>query len=49
MLNRDSEEILHDKNENFRGIKPQGEEEYGKILITEPSYNSKMKEYSIYW
>ena len=38
MLNRDVEEILYDENGNFRGIKSQGEEAYGKILITEPSY-----------
>ena len=37
MLNRDIEEILYDENGNFRGIKSQGEEAYGKILITEPS------------
>ena len=42
MLNRDVEEILYDENGNFRGIKSQGEEAYGKILITEPSYVQKM-------
>jgi len=41
MLNRDIEEILYDENGNFRGIKSQGEEAYGKILITEPSYVQK--------
>ena len=41
MLNRDVEEILYDENGNFRGIKSQGEEAYGKILITEPSYVQK--------
>ena len=38
MINRDIEEILFDENGNFRGIKSQGEEAYGKILVTEPSY-----------
>jgi Rab GDP dissociation inhibitor len=42
MLNRDVEEILYDENGNFRGIKSQGEEAYGKILITEPSYVQKL-------
>ena len=37
MLNRDVEEILYDESGKFRGIKTQGEEAYGKILITEPS------------
>ena len=37
MLNRDVEEILYDESGKFRGIKSQGEEAYGKILITEPS------------
>ena len=41
MLNRDVEEVLYDENGNFRGIKSQGEEAYGKILITEPSYAQK--------
>jgi Rab GDP dissociation inhibitor len=41
MLNRDVEEILYDENGNFKGIKSQGEEAYGKILITEPSYVQK--------
>ncbi len=41
MLNRDIEEILYDENGNFKGIKSQGEEAYGKILITEPSYVQK--------
>ena len=41
MLNRDVEEILYDDSGNFRGIKSQGEEAYGKILITEPSYVQK--------
>ena len=41
MLNRDIEKILYDENGNFRGIKSQGEEAYGKILITEPSYVQK--------
>ena len=41
MLNRDIEDILYDENGNFRGIKSQGEEAYGKILITEPSYVQK--------
>ena len=43
MLNRDVDEILFDENGNFRGIKSQGEEAYGKILITEPSYVEKLK------
>ena len=38
ILNRDIEDILYDQDGNFRGIKSQGEEIYGKILITEPSY-----------
>ena len=42
MLNRDVDEILYDENGNFRGIKSQGEEAYGKILITEPSYVQKL-------
>ncbi len=42
MLNRDVDEILFDENGNFRGIKSQGEEAYGKILITEPSYVQKL-------
>ena len=42
MLNRDIEEILYDENGNFKGIKSQGEEAYGKILITEPSYVLKL-------
>ena len=42
MLNRDVEEILYDENGKFRGIKSQGEEAYGKILITEPSYVQKL-------
>ena len=42
MLNRDVEEILYDENGNFRGIKSQGEEAYGKLLITEPSYVQKL-------
>ena len=42
MLNRDVEEILYDENGKFRGIKSQGEEAYGKILITEPSYAQKL-------
>ena len=42
MLNKDVEEILLDENGNFRGIKSQGEEIYGKILITEPSYVQKI-------
>lgn len=41
MLNRDVEEILYDENGNFKGIRSQGEEAYGKILITEPSYVQK--------
>jgi Rab GDP dissociation inhibitor len=41
MLNRDIEDILYDENGNFKGIKSQGEEAYGKILITEPSYVQK--------
>ena len=41
MLNRDVEEILYDENGNFKGIKSQGEEAYGKLLITEPSYVQK--------
>ena len=41
MLNRGVEEILYDENGNFRGIKSQGEEVFGKILITEPSYVQK--------
>ena len=41
MLNRDVEEILYDDSGNFKGIKSQGEEAYGKILITEPSYVQK--------
>ena len=41
ILNRDIEEILYDENYCFRGIKSQGEEIYGKILITEPSYVQK--------
>ena len=41
MLNRDIEEIVYDENGNFRGIKSQGEEAYGKILITELSYVQK--------
>ena len=41
MLNRDIEEIIYDENGNFKGIKSQGEEAYGKILITEPSYVQK--------
>ena len=42
MLNRDVEEILYDENGKFKGIKSQGEEAYGKILITEPSYVQKL-------
>ena len=42
MLNRDVEEILYDENGKFKGIKSQGEEAYGKILITEPSYVLKL-------
>ena len=42
MLNRDVEEILYDESGKFRGIKSQGEEAYGKILITEPSYVKKL-------
>ena len=42
MLNRDVDEILFDENGNFRGIKSQGEEAYGKLLITEPSYVQKL-------
>ena len=42
MLNRDVEEILYDENGKFRGIKSQGEEAYGKILITELSYVQKL-------
>ena len=38
MLNRDVEEFLYDENKKFRGIKSQGEEAYGKICISEPSY-----------
>ena len=41
ILNRDIEEILYDENYHFRGIKSEGEEIYGKILITEPSYVQK--------
>ena len=29
--------VLYDESGKFRGIKSQGEEAYGKILITEPS------------
>ena len=50
ILNRDIEEILYDENHNFRGIKSEGEEIYGKILITEPSYVQKwnrVKSYGI--
>ena len=43
MLNRDVDEILFDENGNFRGIKSQGEEAYGKLLITEPSYVQKLE------
>ena len=43
MLNRDVEDILYDENGNFKGIKSQGEEAYGKILITEPSYVQKFE------
>ena len=42
MLNRDVEEILYDENGKLRGIKSKGEEDYGKILITEPSYVQKL-------
>ena len=42
MLNRDVDEILFDENGNFRGIKSQGEEAYGKLLITGPSYVQKL-------
>ena len=41
MINRDIEDILYDENGNFKGIKSQGEEAYGKILITESSYIQK--------
>ena len=40
-LNRDIEEILYDENGKFRGIKSQGEEIYGNVLIAEPSYVQK--------
>ena len=43
MLNRDVEEILYDESGKFRGIKSQGEEAFGKILITEPSYVRKIR------
>lgn len=42
MLNRDVEEILYDENGKFCGIKSQGEVAYAKMLITEPSYVSKL-------
>ena len=32
-----NEEILYDENGNFRGIKSQGEEAYGKIMTCEKS------------
>jgi len=38
MLNRDCDEILYDKEGKFRGIKSQGEEAYGKLLIGDPTY-----------
>ena len=42
MLNRDIEEILYDDNGKFCGIKSQGEIAYAKMLVTEPSYVSKL-------
>lgn len=43
MFNRDLEEILYDENGKFKGIKSQGEEFYGKILITDPFWSKNME------
>lgn len=42
MLNRDVEEIILDENKKFKGIKSQGEQATGSILIADPSYIAKL-------
>ena len=41
-LNREVEKIFYDEEGKFVGIQSDGEEYYGKILITEPSYVRKL-------